>query len=179
MKAGNAGTFLKMLNPNDVQYGFKKLSQGDVDKLIQHYKRGFLKGISNREEAKNLLWGRIYKENRKDVYGEDLIKSGALEVPGPLKGLSVGKIREKLQKHKMYSYKFKVSYESSYKNAIKVLQQSLKLSVTGRYTEDVARAVYEKIKGEIPKKKGYLTEKKCGFAQRNPAPKEPEAVFPA
>ena len=78
MKAGNAGTFLKMLNPNDVQYGFKKLSQGDVDKLIQHYKRGFLKGISNREEAKNLLWGRIYKENRKDVYGEDLIKSGAL-----------------------------------------------------------------------------------------------------
>ena len=90
------------------------------------------------------------------MYGEDLIKSGALEVPGPLKGLSVGKIREKLQKHKLYSYKFKVSYESSYKNAIKVLQQSLKLSVTGRYTEDVARAVYEKIKGEIPKKKGYL-----------------------
>lgn len=156
MKAGNAGTFLKMLNPNDVQYGFKKLSQGDVDKLIQHYKRGFLKGISNREEAKNLLWGRIYKENRKDVYGEDLIKSGVLEVPGPLKGLSVGKIREKLQKHKTYSYKFKVSYESSYKNAIKVLQQSLNISVTGRYTEDVARAVYEKVKGEIPKKKGYL-----------------------
>lgn len=179
MKAGNAGAFLKMLNPNDVQYGFKKLSNGDMDKLIQYYKRGFLMGISNREEAKNLLWGRIYKENRKDVYGEDLIKSGVLEVPGPLKGLSVGKIREKLTKYKLYSYKFKVSFESSYKNAIKVLQQNLKLSVTGRYTEDVARAVYEKIKGEIPKKKGYLAEKKCGFAQRNPAPKEPEAVFPA
>ena len=178
MKAGNAGTFLKMLNPGDGQYGFQRLSNGDVDKLIKYYqdKKHLMKGLK-RDEAKKVLWDKVYKGDKKDLYGEDLIKSGALEVPGPLKGLSVGKIREKLQKHKMYSYKFKVSYESSYKNAIKVLQQSLKLSATGRYTEDVARAVYEKIKGEIPKKKGYLVEKKCGFAQRNPAPKEPEAVF--
>lgn len=84
MKAGNAEIFLRMLNPNDIQYGFKKLSNWDLDKLIKHYERGFLKGISNREEAKNLLWGRVYKENRKDSYGEDLIKSGILEVPAPL-----------------------------------------------------------------------------------------------
>ena len=157
MKAGNAGTFLKMLNPGDGQYGFQRLSNGDVDKLIKYYqdKKHLMKGLK-RDEAKKVLWDKVYKGDKKDLYGEDLIKSGALEVPGPLKGLSVGKIREKLQKHKMYSYKFKVSYESSYKNAIKVLQQSLKLSATGRYTEDVARAVYEKIKGEIPKKKGYL-----------------------
>ena len=80
----------------------------------------------------------------------------ALEVPGPLQGLSVKKIREKLTKHKLYSYTFRVSFEGNHKNAIKVLQQSLNLSVTGRYTEDVARAVYEKVKGDIKKGQGYL-----------------------
>ena len=179
MRANNAGDFLRMLNPDDCIYGFKKLSNWDADKVIKYYERGFLKGISERDEAKKLLWGHIYKENRGDIYGEDLIKSGALEVPGPLKGLSVKKIREKLTKHKLYSYTFRVSFEGNYKNAIKVLQQSLNLSVTGRYTEDVARAVYGKVKGEIKKGQGYLAEKKRGFAQRNPAPKEPEAVFPA
>ncbi|MBC8559683.1 hypothetical protein [Fumia xinanensis] len=157
MRANNAGDFLRMLNPDDCIYGFKKLSNWDLDKVIKLYKdRGVLRGVSDRDEARKILWDSTYNGDRRDVYGEDLIKSGALEVPGPLKGLSVKKIREKLQKHKLYSYTFRVSFEGNHKNAIKVLQQSLNLSVTGRYTEDVARAVYEKVKGDIKKGQGYL-----------------------
>lgn len=157
MKAGNVDQLLRMLKPDDGMYGFYKLSNSDAEKLVKLYKdRGVLRGVSSLAEAKKILWESTYKGDRKDVYGADLIKSGALEVPGPLKGLSVKAIREKLTKHKMYSYTFRVSFEGNYKNAIKVLQQSLNISVTGRYTEDVARAVYEKVKGDIPKKKGYL-----------------------
>lgn len=157
MKASNVDQLLRMLKPDDGMYGFYKLSNSDAEKLVKLYRdRGVLRGVSSLAEAKKILWESTYKGDRKDVYGADLIKSGALEVPGPLKGLSVKAIREKLTKHKMYSYTFRVSFESSYKNAIKVLQQSLNISVTGRYTEDVARAVYEKVKGDIPKKKGYL-----------------------
>lgn len=157
MKAGNVDQLLRMLKPDDGMYGFYKLSNSDAEKLVKLYKdRGVLRGVSSLAEAKKILWESTYKGDRKDVYGADLIKSGALEVPGPLKGLSVKAIREKLTKHKMYSYTFRVSFEGNYKNAIKVLQQSLNISVTGRYTEDVARAVYSKIKGEIPKEKGYL-----------------------
>lgn len=105
MRAGNAGDFLKMLNKDDCLYGFKRLSHNDVDKLIKLYKdRGVLRGISNRDEAKRILWESTYQGDRKDVYGGDLIKSGALEVPNPLKGKSVKEIREKLQKRKIYSY---------------------------------------------------------------------------
>ena len=138
MKASNVDQLLRMLKPDDGMYGFYKLSNSDAEKLVKLYRdRGALRGVSSLAEAKKILWESTYKGDRKDVYGADLI-------------------REKLTKHKMYSYTFRVSFEGNYKNAIKVLQQSLNISVTGRYTEDVARAVYSKIKGEIPKEKGYL-----------------------
>lgn len=157
MKATNAANFLKMLNPSDPLYGFKKLSNGDVDKLIKYYqgKKHLLRGLK-RDEAKGILWEKVYKGDKNDLYGEDLLASGVLEVPATLRGLSVKGLREKLTKHKLYSYKFKVSYESTYKHAIRVLQQSLNVSVTGRYTVDVAKALYQKIKADVPKKKGYL-----------------------
>ncbi len=157
MKATNAANFLKMLNPSDLLYGFKKLSNGDVDKLIKYYqgKKHLLRGLK-RDEAKGILWEKVYKGDKNDLYGEDLLASGVLEVPATLRGLSVKGLREKLTKHKLYSYKFKVSYESTYKHAIRVLQQSLNVSVTGRYTVDVAKALYQKIKADVPKKKGYL-----------------------
>ena len=98
MRANNAGDFLRMLNPDDCIYGFKKLSNWDLDKVIKLYKdRGVLRGVSDRDEARKILWDSTYQGDRRDVYGEDTFK----------------------------------------------------------------------------------LEKKCGFAQRNPAPKEPEAVFPA
>ena len=45
MRANNAGDFLRMLNPDDCIYGFKKLSNWDLDKVIKLYKdRGVLRG---------------------------------------------------------------------------------------------------------------------------------------
>jgi len=146
-----------MLNKDDCLYGFKRLSNNDVDKLIKLYKdKGVLRGISNREEAKRILWKTTYEGDRKDAYGGDLIKSGVLEVPGPLKGKSVKEIRERLQKHKRYSYSFKVSFESRYKNAIRILQQELRVPVDGKYTIETARALYERIRREVKKGQGYL-----------------------
>lgn len=111
MRASNVDQFLRMLKPDDGSYGFRSLSNSDVEKLLKFYndQKHLMKDLK-LDEARKIFWEQLYERDRSDLYGEDLIQSKVLEVPELLKGKSLKEIREKLEKHKKYSYKFRVSF---------------------------------------------------------------------
>ncbi len=157
MRPRDKEEMLRMLKYDDYSYGFKNLSQSDFESVIKIYSdAGFLRGVEKREEIEKILLDTTYRGDKRDIYGNDLIKSKVLDLPKLLEGKNVKEIRELMERKSISNCRFSTNYYGTYTKAIKVLQQKLNISVTGRYTEDVAVKVYEKVKHDIKTGQGYL-----------------------
>ncbi len=157
MRPRDKDDMLRMLKHDDYMYGLKCLSSSDFDSVVRIYRdAGFLRGIEKREEIEKILLDTTYRGDKRDVYGNDLIKARVIDLPELLKGKNVKEIKELMERKSISNFKFSIDVFGTYTKAIKVLQQVLNISVTGRYTEDVAVKVYEKIKRDIKKGQGYL-----------------------
>ncbi len=157
MRPRDKDDMLRMLRHDDCMYGFKSLSSSDFDSVVKIYRdAGFLRGVEQRDEIEKILLNTTYRGDKRDTYGNDLIKARVLDLPKLLQGKTVKEIKELMERKSISNFKFSTSYFGTYTKAIKVLQQVLNISVTGKYTEDVAVKVYEKIKRDIKKGWGYL-----------------------
>ncbi len=157
MRPRDKDDMLRMLRHDDCMYGFKSLSSSDFDSVVKIYRdAGFLRGVEQRDEIEKILLDTTYRGDKRDTYGNDLIKARVLDLPKLLQGKTVKEIKELMERKSISNFRFSTSYFGTYTKAIKVLQQVLNISVTGKYTEDVAVKVYEKIKRDLKNGQGYL-----------------------
>ncbi|GEM_PF-4283972 len=167
MRANNVREFLRMLDPKDASYGIKRLSATDKDQLkkaicssASKLPRGYSEAISGFKKtatSQAMPYIADFFIKNPGFYAEYLIKSEVLYLPLKLKGLTLKQILEQLKPVSISKYILKCSDSNRYyAHATGMLRQKLGMSKSGRFDKDTGRKLYTKIKGRLPKKRGYL-----------------------